>query len=250
VLLVDDDPLVRRFAEMVLEELDIDLLMASSVDDAIRELRRAPVSALLSDLMLPVRSGLDLLQQLANEPALRGNARLIVMSAGLTRAMQQQLDAFDVWRRLMKPVSVTQLVACVREAISLENVGGEPPSLHAPAVAGQELSVAEWSAIDLNFAGDRAMFLAFRAGSLPQLQLDLEAGDKAIAGRDFTTVCHLAHNLKSLFMLLGRIEAADIARTLENELTDGSPDRAGTLWQALHASLDREVQPAGKESPA
>jgi len=238
VLLVDDDPSVRRFVEMVLEDLDIDLVLTAGVDEAIAVLRRAPVRALLTDLMLPGRSGLDLLQQLADEPSLRGQARVIVLSAGLTQPMQQRLDAFDVWRRLIKPVSVAQLEACVREAVASPGDGRRAGAAITPATSpAVEVSAAEAAAISEHFAGDRALFIAFRDGSLPQVALDLLAGRQALAAGDLTALRHLAHNLKSVLTLLGRGDAAGIARTLEQALAEGAGANAPDLWQQLHDSL-------------
>ena len=77
----------------------------------------APVVLLLTDLMMPGETGLDLLQHLADHPAQRGTARVAVFSAGLTAAMQARLDSFDVWRQLSKPISLTALEDCVREAV-------------------------------------------------------------------------------------------------------------------------------------
>lgn len=237
VLLVDDDPLVRRFVSMVLEALDIELVLAASVDEAVAVLRAAPVRVLLTDLMLPGRSGLDLLQQLADEPPLRGAARVVVLSAGLTQPMQERLDAFDVWRRLIKPVSVTQLEACVREAVEqpdapLRDAAGTPGSGADP-----QLDDAESAAVARHFAGDRGLFIAFRDSSLPQLALDMAAGRQALAAGDATTLRHLAHNLKSVLTMLGRADAAEIARTLEHELAAGASPDAGALWQRLHDVL-------------
>jgi len=62
-----------------------------SVAAAIQILHATPVQLVLTDLMLPGASGVDLLQQLRAAPELRGQAKVVVLSAGLTTAARQQL---------------------------------------------------------------------------------------------------------------------------------------------------------------
>ena len=89
----------------------------AGVAPAREALRQGPFELIITDLMMPGETGLDLLQHLADHPAQRGAARVAVFSAGLTAAMQQRLDTFDVWRQLSKPISLTALEDCVRDAV-------------------------------------------------------------------------------------------------------------------------------------
>ena len=67
------------------------LVACASVAEALAALREAPVQLLLTDLMMPGENGLDLLQHLVDEPALRGGALQVVFSAGLGAAAQERL---------------------------------------------------------------------------------------------------------------------------------------------------------------
>lgn len=58
VLLVEDDPSLRRFVALALDELDIQLLRCASVAEAVEVLSQGPVRLVLTDLMMPGESGL------------------------------------------------------------------------------------------------------------------------------------------------------------------------------------------------
>ncbi|TDP62523.1 response regulator [Roseateles toxinivorans] len=229
VLLVEDDPSLQRFVQLALEELPITLLTCDSVADALAELARAPVALLITDLMLPDRSGLDLLAQLQREPALRGAARLAVFSAGLLPAVRLQLQALDVWRMLAKPCSIMDLEACVLEAM---------PDWPAGAVAAM---VQTPTVVESHFGGNTALYEAFRASCLQQFVHDVRTGDLACEHGDSQALRRLAHSLKSVLESLGHGEAAALARALETRADQGDWVLARPLWQALRSSIQALV---------
>lgn len=240
VLLVDDDAAIRRLVALTLEDLDIELLSCASVEQALPVLRAAPVRLLIVDLMMPGITGLELLQQLAADPALRGGARLAVYSAGLTAALRAQLAGLDVWRALDKPVSVQVLEALVVDALGLpaaEAAVPAPPPAEAPHLgAGEQRALAE------NFGGDLTLFTAFRASAWAQFDHDLAAGDRALAAGDLASLRRLAHSLKGVLLTLGHEAAAGQARQLEACAARGEAAACTALWRDLCAAL-RALRP-------
>lgn len=234
VLLVDDDASIRRFAELALEDLAIALTCVGSVAEALAELREhGPAALVLTDLMMPGESGLDLIRALEASPALRGAALIVVFSAG-AQGSADMLAGHDVWRRLDKPVSVAALEACVREAVAGPHEG-------ARRGAGQGtdalLTPDEHRAIEQHFGGERALYLAFRATCLPQFARDAQAGEQAHAGGDLDALRLLAHSLKSVLGTLGHEALAAAARELEDASAAGDRDGARRLWPPLRHGL-------------
>ncbi len=240
VMLVDDDASIRRFVALALDELDVTLIACASVAEALAALREAPVQLLLTDLMMPGESGLDLLQHLADSPALRGGALQVVFSAGLDAATRERLGRFDIWRQLSKPVSVGSLEKCVREAVASHPRPSMPAPNAPPAQDDSDaglLSSDELTAIATHFGGDRGLFLAFRASCLAQFETDITRGDESLLPGKLSGLHHLAHSLKSVLATLGQPPLAAIARQLEDCAATGDIQRASPLWAQLRSGL-------------
>jgi CheY-like chemotaxis protein len=236
VLLVDDDASIRRFVALALEELEVDLVEVPGVAPAREALAAGRFDLIITDLMMPGETGLDLLQHLTDHPAQRGAARVAVFSAGLTAAMQSQLDTFDVWRQLSKPISLTALEDCVREAVSARS--SAPAETMAASTSGDEsLSADERLAIDRHFGGEQALFIAFRASCRAQFSADLKAGDAAMAGGDAAALRRLAHSLKSVLATLGHPGPGATARALEDAAATADWASATPLWRQLRADI-------------
>jgi CheY-like chemotaxis protein len=236
VLLIEDDESLQRFVAMALEEIGVDLLAVISVDEGLAALRAGRFSLVISDLMLPGRSGLELIAELEAEPDLLGGSRLVIFSAGLRPKVRQQLQTSTVWRLLSKPCSLAELEACVREGMALAGAGSTAQvGLVAPAQGAAEL--AEQDAINRFFGGKANLFYSFRAGCLLQFKADQEAGDQACSAADLVALRYLAHSLKSVLLTLGRADDSVLAKALEDACAGGDVIAAPLLWSGLRQVL-------------
>lgn len=243
VLLVDDDASVRRLVALALDGQPIELLSCADGEAALAVLQAGPVQVLVTDLMMPGISGLDLLRRLAREPALRGGAELVAFSAGIDAAIRQQLQSLGVRRMLSKPVSLQALEDVVMEAVASASAPGvapdaEPePPLAAETEPGHAAPADEARAISIHFGGDAALFHEFRRSCLPQFVRDLAEGDAAFERSDAPAVRRLAHSLKSVLATLGHAEAAALARKVETAAQGGQLGAAQAPWGVLRAHL-------------
>lgn len=237
VLLVEDDASLCRFVGLALDELPIELISCTNVDAALAELGQHSAALVITDLMMPGRSGFELLAALDATPALRAGARVVVFSAGLTSEVRQRLErGGGVWRLLSKPCSVADLEACVREAIALDP--GTPPAMQAPEHEPAHEQAVE-QAIAQQFGGHRALYAAFRASCLQQFAADIREGDRACAAHDGPALHRLAHSLKSVLLILGHADASALARQLEDLAAQTRWDDALPLWPGLREALSR-----------
>ena len=181
VMLVEDDASVARFVSLALEDLPIALLVCGDVASALASLRQQPCLLIITDLMLPGESGLDLIRQLRADASLLGPARIVVYSAGLHAEVRAQLERYSVWRMLSKPVSVNELARCVEDALELAYAGsGVADASPAPPAAGfADRATAEIEAIQMHFEGDAGLFDEYRASCLAQFRKDIALGDLA-----------------------------------------------------------------------
>lgn len=108
ILVVDDEEPVRAFTAEVLRHLGHEVFTAANGADALVRLAelRGRVRLVLTDLTMPVMSGLDLVRALRRQPT---PPALIVMSGNFDRQIRAQLQAEGVTCLLGKPFSVDEL---------------------------------------------------------------------------------------------------------------------------------------------
>ncbi len=258
VVLVDDDPAIRRLVTMVLEHEALDLVPCASVAQARTALRAGLVCLLLTDLMMPGETGHDLLLQLRDDASLPRPAHVAVFSAGLDAATQQRLQGLGVWRLLAKPVSMDTLLATVREALSgaLSSAPDRLPALEHENQSQQlqvslqdPAQVQRHQAIATYFAGDAALFHAYRRSCAPLFAEDLAQGQAGLARGDAVALRRLGHSLKSVLRTLGENAAADAAQVLDSaaQAADFAPPAQARLlltpaWEGVRQRLGDVVR--------
>jgi CheY-like chemotaxis protein len=110
VLVVDDDDAIREIMAEILRDEGYDVVCAGNGAQALNELRKEPehTDLMLLDLMMPVMSGWELLEELqASSPLSR--IPVIVVSA---------MTAPGAWAHLSKPIDLDRLLAAVHHAVA------------------------------------------------------------------------------------------------------------------------------------
>ncbi|HEY6136893.1 MAG TPA: response regulator [Thermoanaerobaculia bacterium] len=118
VLVVDDDPNIRRMIIAALRREGYQFAEAPNGKDALDIMRAQHPSVVVLDLMMPVVSGWEVLQQRETEPDLR-QIPVIVVSASrgpeIAHAVDKGICAF-----LPKPFDISALSALVRSCLPPE----------------------------------------------------------------------------------------------------------------------------------
>jgi CheY-like chemotaxis protein len=114
VLVVDDEVSIREVLADLLKESGYRVLTATNGAEALRMIERDPPDLVLTDVMMPVMDGHELLLHLRDDPGLEGLA-IVVMSA----AQRLQLaDGVHVAAVLSKPFDFDLLLHIVRHALA------------------------------------------------------------------------------------------------------------------------------------
>lgn len=230
VLLLEDDPAVRRYVTMALDGLPIALRMCESVAQASALLEAEAFDMVLTDLTLVDGSALEFAKALLAQ----GRMPVAVFSAGITPDVEEQLRRAGVWRILHKPVGLKALQSCVMEALSAVRqpaAGTTAPSPLAVDASPQNPSTP--------FDGNAALLQTFKAQCRQQFPRDVQAGDEALARHDMDALRRTAHNLKSVLRLIGAQDAAELAQALDAQLIRRDLSDVAGRWQALRGALGR-----------
>jgi signal transduction histidine kinase/ActR/RegA family two-component response regulator len=121
VLVVDDDPLVRRFVLATLQRAGYRVEAVATAEEALTSYHADPADPfrlVLSDLVMPKTTGIDLAQRLLQNDA---NARLLFMSGREGLDASAKALAARRFEFIQKPFRSERLLQAVRSAIDPDN---------------------------------------------------------------------------------------------------------------------------------
>jgi len=127
ILVVDDDEAIRTLLFTILRRRGFAVDAARNGDEAIEAMTRCQYSVALIDLMMPVKSGWDVLDWMATRPKSE-RPLAIVLTAGLSvREMSPEIVAGTVRKPFDVELLLDMVTACasVRDLVQRE---GCPPS--------------------------------------------------------------------------------------------------------------------------
>ena len=128
ILIADDDDAIRTLLFTILRRRGFAVDMAHNGAEALRRLRHCRYSVLLLDLMMPVKSGWEVLDELKNVP-LDARPVVLVMTAGVDSG---DLDPGLIAGSISKPFDVELLIetvmACMNALTERNQLPDCPPA--------------------------------------------------------------------------------------------------------------------------
>lgn len=118
ILIIDDDPDVRRLLKVALEKGQHDILEAADGNQGVRQWREGRPDLVITDLMMPGKDGLDTLFELVS---LDPRVKVIAMTGGNWREAVDRLhDArlFGAVRTVAKPFTLSEMLRVVGEVLA------------------------------------------------------------------------------------------------------------------------------------
>jgi CheY-like chemotaxis protein len=118
VLVVEDDPAIRRLVTMVLQRQGYQVDMAADGLEAVLKLGLADYDVIVLDLMMPHLDGFTFLNTFAQEDPARLR-KVIVTSAASPAVIRERMDRAP-FSLLPKPFDIGELVQSVRACIDAQ----------------------------------------------------------------------------------------------------------------------------------
>ena len=116
VLVCDDEDLFRALIRAALEAGPYSIAEARDGDEALAKAREVKPDLILLDMMMPGRTGLDVLGELRADPEL-ADTQVVMLTARTQAADRQAAADAGVDRFIAKPFRPSELVAVVSEIL-------------------------------------------------------------------------------------------------------------------------------------
>jgi len=116
ILICDDRPVLRALLREALSEGDYSIFEASDGDESIELVRSVRPDVVVLDMVMPGRSGIDVLAEVRRDPRLADT--LVILCTATSVVLDEQVaDGFGADRYLRKPFSPLELVTVVEELL-------------------------------------------------------------------------------------------------------------------------------------
>lgn len=119
ILVVDDEPHIRRMLEAVLGSRGYDVTTASDGLQGLEDLGEDSVDLVILDLMMPGANGLEILSQIRTDPV-RSTTPVIILTAKGQDTDREAALAGGADDFLTKPFSPKKLLARIEEILGPE----------------------------------------------------------------------------------------------------------------------------------
>lgn len=197
VLVIDDDPAIRKIASKRLQAEAIETLTASDGAEGLRIVREARPDVVLLDLMMPRMHGFTVIQEIRNDPSLK-DVKIVVTSAKSFSGDIETARRIGANRYLPKPYNleelwniVAELLGETRPAFSVR-FWGTRGSIATPGMGTVKYG-GNTSCTEVR-CGDELLILDAGTGIRPLgVSLSNEFGRKPIKGHIFVSHTHWDH---------------------------------------------------------
>jgi two-component system phosphate regulon response regulator PhoB len=116
VLVCDDEPVLRMLVRAALDQRDYTVLEAGDGDEALLRTHAEHPDLILLDMMMPGRSGSDVLRALRADPA-TAETPVIMLTARAQASDREAMNLAGADHYLTKPFSPVGLAALVEEVL-------------------------------------------------------------------------------------------------------------------------------------
>jgi signal transduction histidine kinase/CheY-like chemotaxis protein len=119
ILVVDDNPDLRRYVSRILRQMNFNVVTASNGSEGFDQAKRYRPEVIITDLMMPLVSGLDLIRMIREQEDLKGTPTILLTAKAdedtRIEGVERGADAY-----VSKPFNDRELLAEVRNLRSLK----------------------------------------------------------------------------------------------------------------------------------
>ena len=118
ILVVEDDPFLSNLLKVRLEKERLNVILAKDGDEAIKKIQETDPDLILLDLILPKKSGFEVLQNISLDPNFKNKPVVIISNLGQTIDVQKAKELGAVEYFIKAKISIDDLILKIKEFIS------------------------------------------------------------------------------------------------------------------------------------
>jgi two-component system sensor histidine kinase/response regulator len=238
VLLVEDNPINRKLAVVLLNRAGYPVATAENGQQAIEAVKREAFGVILMDVQMPEMDGFEATANIRALGGSRGATPIIAMTAHAMKGDRERCLAAGMNDYVSKPIQSEELFTaigrCGRGATGrlAERAVPAPPAPAVPDPIDRHKALPYFGGDENLFARLLREFVADLAGQIERMKAEASAG----AVRDFTTT---AHSTKGLAATFGADRIWQAAQQLEALGLDSNLEAAAPFIEQLEAEYPR-----------
>jgi two-component system sensor histidine kinase RpfC len=234
VLVAEDNPINQQLISMMLKAGGHDVTLVSDGDAVIEQVRNLRFDALVLDMHMPGRTGLEVARAIRAIEKTRNAPRtpIVMLTAAASTDLQRiSIDAgVDLF--LSKPVDPPALLRGVSQAFS------DAGEVRAAPGARRDYVDRDMLRDMARLAADPGFVETFTGRFTSEAKRLIDEIEGALARRDFARSRELAHSLKGAAVMSGAVRLGDSAARLEALSGADLGDAGAGVLRDLRATLD------------
>ncbi len=230
VLVVEDNFINQKVARGMIEKLGFFVEIASNGQEALDALRNRPFDLVFMDCQMPEMDGFEATARL-RDPACRvrnPNVPVIAMTANAMKGDREKCLEAGMDDYVSKPVNPPDLAAAIERWLDrLHKAPTADPTASAMSVPANALppvsDQADFNRVDLleRLSGDEELAMEVVSSFITEMQGQLAALGKALAGADVGEAQRLAHSMKGASGSVACSRLQDLAQCAESACREG-----------------------------
>jgi len=115
VLVVEDDPFLSNLLKLRLEKEQMEVISAKDGENALKKISETSPDLVLLDLILPKKSGFEVLQNISLDPSLKDKPVIIISNLGQTSDIEKAKELGAIEYFIKAKVSIDDLILKIKE---------------------------------------------------------------------------------------------------------------------------------------
>lgn len=134
ILIVEDDPVFRRVMSFTVARAGFIVETANHGQLGYERLVQGGIDFLVTDLQMPICSGLELLERLQDTPGVERPSTILCTAKGMELDTQQLIQRWDLVTVMHKPFSPRKLSDVIADHIGITREPSLAPSITFPTM--------------------------------------------------------------------------------------------------------------------